>query len=1062
MSPISINYFRTIPTQLQLNGPILSFSTQPKDAQETTTAGVATFTGIATVAYADGSFPCNGTISYQWYYDGQKIYDTSVDPTSDASIETTGAASTITLHNISATDNGKIVYLEADYNPVGKEANAQNDPFKSDDAILSSFPEIVINTQPVDSIVGENNETTFTIDAEILPNTFNETLNYQWQLDGANLLNGTQDTNATVGGSGGKLTVTSDAGDNFEIDFLQLATFDDFVSDRTYTIKSDGDITTRVYAIGAGGGTSNVRSVQGGSGGAAQGITTFYSGQTYILRVGGEGVNGGSGGAGGFSGGGVGGGGHGAGGGGGGFTGLFKDSVSQANAIIIAGGAGGGSNDPATGGPGGGLEGSTGSNGSRAGKGGTQSGGGGGVGGGTPGSALQGGTGAAGGGGGYFGGGGGQYVSGCCADGAGGGGSGYLHPTLITSGEFSSTDAKPGGGPTQDGTFKISRVSSVRKIKATTSGVNTPTLTISSSDSGFAGIIRCVLTATQVENTTVISNDANFVSVPPRQLVNFEAYTFNNLYKSSSVDIGVTTSYTVDRDTFGTDYSIIQFHAPEKDVELALKMYGAQGSSSGSNSGGEGGYSSLNFTIQQNVEHTLIGISNNSGVFLYRGSNLIAVVGAGGNAGPSGRGGDGGGVNIQGEDAPGINGGDGGQIVPLTLNGRFGSIMEGTGITVQTGDIIDTAPTGGQTISCTKGSYWIDQAISACSNNSSSLIKYVNIDGTTITDSQELTRGFKPGYTITSTEGKGINNGGNGGAGSRGGMGGVNGEGGGGGSGFADGSISVIENTLGGNVGISSVEFSLFQTVTVIFTQFKSSTENVFVEFELDSGNGPSILQFGTRTGQIQGNLESVTAQIQVGSVYKMKSFNNADYLNASADGTQFTAADLDSNPGTLTITASRGVFDSPNKNDPQGVNITNFTGNTFTVTDISKTITQNVTDTKGTISAGSPFTVTRVIDYASLNPASNTEGHPIGSIKYVIDITGYTSITLSAKVLDTATRGSGLIASDNSIAISSGYPKQLSDTSFEVAFDMTNSTGPGRQATAVRSFSVTMTGDQT
>ena len=55
MSPISINYFRTIPTGLQLNGPILSFSTQPKDAQETTTAGVATFTGIATIC--DGSFP---------------------------------------------------------------------------------------------------------------------------------------------------------------------------------------------------------------------------------------------------------------------------------------------------------------------------------------------------------------------------------------------------------------------------------------------------------------------------------------------------------------------------------------------------------------------------------------------------------------------------------------------------------------------------------------------------------------------------------------------------------------------------------------------------------------------------------------------------------------------------------------------------------------------------------------------------------------------------------------------------------------------------------------------
>lgn len=931
MSPISINYFRTIPTELQLNGPLLSFSTQPQDAQETTKSGVVTFTGIATVAYPDGSFPCNGTISYQWYYDGQKIYDTSVDPTSNANIETTGTASTITITDVSAADNGKVVYLEADYNPVGKEANAQNDPFKSNDATITSFPEIVINTQPVDSIVGEENDTTFTIDAEILPNTFNRTLNYQWQLDGVNLLNGKQDTNATVSGTGGKLTVTSDAGDNFKINFDKLATFDNFVSGRTYKITSDGDLTARVFAIGAGGGTSNQRSVKGGKGGAAKGTITFFEGETYTLRVGGAGVSAGEGG---FSGGGDGGGGHGAGGGGGGFTGIFRgNSVKHANALIIAGGGGGGANDPAEGGDGGGESGGDASNApGRGGRGGTQSAGGSGGSGGA--GKLQGGAGAAGGGGGYYGGAGGNPHSGCCADGGGGGGSGYLHPTLVADGKFDSTNAKPGGGHAQDGTFKITRISDVKIIKATASGVNTPTLTISSSDSGFAGIIRCVLTAKRVENKTVISNDANFVSVPPRQVVNFEAYTINNLYKSSSVDVGVTTSYTVDRNTFGTDYSIIQFHAPERDVDIALKMYGAQGSNVGSVSGGEGGYSSINFTIEKDVEHTLIGISNNSGVFLYRGSNLIAVVGAGGDAGPDDRGGFGGGVNISGEDAPGNNGGDGGQVVPLTLNGRFGSIMEGTGITVQTGDIIDTSPTGGQTISCTKGSYWIDQAISACSNNSSSRIKYFNIDGTKIQDSEKLIRGFKPGYTITSTEGKGINNGGNGGAGARGGMGGVNREGGGGGSGFADGSISVLENTLGGNVGISSVEFSLFKTVTVVFSQFKNSFENIFVEFELVKGNGPSVIQFGTRTGeQKKGNLGDVIAQIEIGSVYKIKSFNNANYLNASADGTEFTAADIDSNPGTLTIGASRGVFDSPNKNDPQGVNVTDFRNNTFKLT---------------------------------------------------------------------------------------------------------------------------------
>ena len=121
--------------------------------------------------------------------------------------------------------------------------------------------------------------------------------------------------------------------------------------------------------------------------------------------------------------------------------------------------------------------------------------------------------------------------------------------------------------------------------------------------------------------------------------------------------------------------------------------------------------------------------------------------------------------------------------------------------------------------------------------------------------------------------------------------------------------------------------------------------------------------------------------------------------------------------------------------------------------------VSQTVTDIQGNISAGSPFSVTRVIDSASLNPGDPTEGHPVGSIKYVIDITGYSSPTLFVRVLDTATRASGLEASDNSIAISEGYPKQLSNTSFEVAFDMTNSTGSGRQATAVRSFSLNLTG---
>ena len=119
-------------------------------------------------------------------------------------------------------------------------------------------------------------------------------------MDGNDLVNGSQTLTETTEAEVGTLNVTSDAGDDFTIDFFQVSTFSGFVAGRTYFLNSDANITTRVYAVGGGGGTSQVRGVRGGSGGASQGITTFYSDVTYILRVGGAGANGQDGGAGGI------------------------------------------------------------------------------------------------------------------------------------------------------------------------------------------------------------------------------------------------------------------------------------------------------------------------------------------------------------------------------------------------------------------------------------------------------------------------------------------------------------------------------------------------------------------------------------------------------------------------------------------------------------------------------------------------------------------------------------------------------------------------------------------
>ena len=915
---IGLNFYRSIPTTLKLNGPLLEWSLNPVDTGETL-AGFATFTGIITASFPpDSGDIVEGSYEFHWYLGDSEIFDTAIDPNSNVSIESSGNLTTCTFTNIPYDDNGKVVSVIADYIPAVGEGNAGNDDLRSIGATLTAFPEILINTQPSDVIIGTGLEASFNIDAEISPDN-GETLNYQWQIDNKDLINGSQTLSETTEAESASLTVTSDAGDDFTVNFFELATFSSFVPGRTYTLRSDADITTRVFAVGGGGGRSQVRNVQGGTGGAAQGITTFYSGETYILRVGGAGVNGGSGGAGGFSGGGQGGGGHGRGGGGGGFTGLFRNNADHnSNAIIIAGGAGGGSNDPASGGNGGGSEGSRGSNGGRAGGGGTQSSGGSGAGGGQSGSALQGGTGAAGGGGGYYGGGGGQYVGGCCADGAGGGGSGYLSPTYLKESSFSREGSAGGGHPSTDGSFKIDRVSVVKQIVVEASGVNSDTLTLRTDDSNFGGVVRCTLNADNVQNSPVESKPVSYEVVDTRNIIGFEAYTFDNQYKTSTVNFEEASSYTIDSNTFGSDYSIIQFHATEKSVPVYVQMSASKGADNGGNVGGQGGVSTIEFTMDRNIEYTLIGISNNSALFLYRGSNLIAVVGEGGDAGTSGDGGAGGGINIPGSDGGGRLGGVGGNRInagTLSLSGTYGSVYQDSGLTLNPGDSVASAPNGGTTISCTKGQYWIDQGIAACSLNGSG-IKYVNVDGTTITQSSSINRGFKPGYTISNTSGLEINNGGRGGNGATGGQGGTSGAGGGGGSGYSDGSVTVSNTRLGGNsegstVTIRTTPFpvvTLYETVT--FSIGREAAYSNRIIFTRQSGEGPDTITWGPNSG-------TLSVSMVRGAVYTLSQtlVNGSPGGSLRLSGTTLQLEDAgDGDYNDLTVTPQSGRFTSESR----------------------------------------------------------------------------------------------------------------------------------------------------
>ena len=125
---------------------------------------------------------------------------------------------------------------------------------------------------------------------------------------------------------------------------------------------------------------------------------------------------------------------------------------------------------------------------------------------------------------------------------------------------------------------------------------------------------------------------------------------------------------------------------------------------------------------------------------------------------------------------------------------------------------------------------------------------------------------------------------------------------------------------------------------------------------------------------------------------------------------------------------------------------------------------TTTVTDFQGSISNTSlnniGVTVTREID-DNLITATSPDGNPIGTVTYIVEITGASNPHLRTTVLDNTARASGGTAFDGSIAVASGYPIKLSANKFVLSFDMTSNVDSSlRQSTGVRSFSITVTSD--
>ena len=212
-----MSLFRLVPPGLDLNGPDLAFTTNPVGVA-TSTAGIATFTGIATANFTTvgdvSNSPDNlGIITYRWWKVG---LGSLTDGTTSAGNTITGAGTTIlTLSSLSNDINGGEYYLQADYLPtpiVGLAStslggvftgNAPNEPLNSGIGTLTVFPEITIVTQPQEETVASGVTHNFSFYATATDGTTD--FSYKWSQDGSELT----DSSTVAGSATTELSISS-------------------------------------------------------------------------------------------------------------------------------------------------------------------------------------------------------------------------------------------------------------------------------------------------------------------------------------------------------------------------------------------------------------------------------------------------------------------------------------------------------------------------------------------------------------------------------------------------------------------------------------------------------------------------------------------------------------------------------------------------------------------------------------------------------------------------------------------------------------------------------------
>ena len=322
------------PTRLFLNGPTLSFSTQPSDIT-LNSGGSGTFVGIATAEFPATvtDAETDGEIIYQWYRKLES--ETSFSALGAGSTFYSGQTSTTLSINfaLSPDFHNSQYYLQASYNPIAlgvtekTSADALNEPIISSTATLKTNPGLSIVGQPSDQTAVIDSNATFTV-TPLLTDTTQGELRYKWSLNGSPASDGTTQTTTTLTSSLTKYQNSSTTEGRIIIDVPDNAT------------------EVQIELSGGRGGTGGnyLNGLGGGGGYGARGTFKLPDGgrqlELYIGTAGATGTGGGSATNYNLLKGGTGGTGNSSGGGGG--SGSFVRDVSADEYIIVAGGGGGG------------------------------------------------------------------------------------------------------------------------------------------------------------------------------------------------------------------------------------------------------------------------------------------------------------------------------------------------------------------------------------------------------------------------------------------------------------------------------------------------------------------------------------------------------------------------------------------------------------------------------------------------------------------------------------------------------------------------------------------------